>query len=68
MRIRTCELARDACVHFFNDIEIGGEEDVEIALVDLNHLLEQAYNRYPHELGGKIIGMSVVSGNLQEAC
>ena len=29
------EFARDGCVHGLHDLEVGGEEDVEVALVDL---------------------------------
>ena len=35
VRVRACELSCNACVHFFYDIEVGWEEDVEVALVDL---------------------------------
>lgn len=35
MRHDLGQLARDGAVDIFNDVEIGREEDVEVALVDL---------------------------------
>lgn len=35
VRVRARELACDGRVHGLHDLEVGGEEDVEVALVDL---------------------------------
>jgi hypothetical protein len=35
VQVRPREAARDGCVHGFHDLEVGREQDVEVALVDL---------------------------------
>lgn len=39
VQIRTCEATGDCGIHRFHDLEVGGKEDVEVALVDLSFLL-----------------------------
>lgn len=39
VQICSCEAAGDGSIHRFHDFEVGGEEDVEIALVNLLYLL-----------------------------
>jgi hypothetical protein len=36
MQVRACKATRYSCVHRFHDFEVGREQDVEIALVDLS--------------------------------
>lgn len=38
MRHDLCELAGDGAVHVFHDLEVGWEEDVEVALLDLQYV------------------------------
>lgn len=35
MQVCTCKTASYGCVHGFHDVKVGGEEDVKVALVDL---------------------------------
>lgn len=55
MRKDTREFAGDGSVHHFHDVEVGGEEDVEVALMDL-YLLSTCSLLWKGE------------GDLQEVC
>ena len=49
MRKDTREFAGDGSVHHFHDVEVGGEEDVEVALMDLLPLAVFLHTSPSHE-------------------